>query len=143
MSKCPNCNAPIMEGAKFCMNCGYSLVINEPKVEICPTCGFEVSGAKFCPQCGTSMKKIEANIDEKKVKVSLTKSQKAEFEMSEKKVSSIFEQDYFSNNQTTRKSSNEFELLRSTFTIFAYQRPRPRIWRRGLAKNIKDREDGD
>ena len=50
--KCPNCNASVKKGAKFCPECG------KPLATLCPKCGKAVpKGAKFCPECGASMKK--------------------------------------------------------------------------------------
>ena len=44
---CPNCNASIQEGAKFCMECGSALALQ------CPSCQTDLpSGAKFCLNCG-------------------------------------------------------------------------------------------
>jgi membrane protease subunit (stomatin/prohibitin family) len=47
--KCPNCNAAVKEGQKFCNNCGQKLIeeIN------CIKCGKPLSpGSKFCSNCG-------------------------------------------------------------------------------------------
>ena len=44
---CPNCQATNPAGAKFCMNCGQSLVLT------CPNCATELPPtAKFCFNCG-------------------------------------------------------------------------------------------
>ncbi len=44
---CPQCGAEVVQGAKFCNNCGAKLV------NVCPKCGTElVQGAKFCNNCG-------------------------------------------------------------------------------------------
>lgn len=47
---CPNCNAELREGAKFCTKCGQKIA--QPTV--CISCGAELKpGAKFCVKCGT------------------------------------------------------------------------------------------
>lgn len=46
-ARCPSCNQPVRAGAKFCDNCGASLVL------ACAQCGAELRpGAKFCDSCG-------------------------------------------------------------------------------------------
>ena len=55
MIKCPNCGAIIPADSKFCPNCGYKLVHNEPKPQMikCPHCGSMIpANSKFCPVCG-------------------------------------------------------------------------------------------
>ena len=48
---CPSCRATNGVGARFCQQCGTSLV---PKV--CKQCGSTVqAGAKFCAQCGQTI----------------------------------------------------------------------------------------
>lgn len=46
---CPNCNAPLAGGAKFCPECGTKI-----KAEaFCTECGAKLApGAKFCAECG-------------------------------------------------------------------------------------------
>ena len=47
-STCPSCGQPVINGAKFCPNCGARLV--------CPNCGNAlIPGAKFCPNCGNKI----------------------------------------------------------------------------------------
>jgi membrane protease subunit (stomatin/prohibitin family) len=47
---CPNCQAPVAAGAKFCGSCGTA----QPVTQHCTNCGSEVAaGAKFCGNCGT------------------------------------------------------------------------------------------
>ena len=54
---CPNCNEKIKKGAKFCANCGASLI------EVCPKCHANVEkGAKFCSECGA---KLNSNVCKK------------------------------------------------------------------------------
>lgn len=49
-SKCPKCGLDVVNGAKFCPNCGNKLV------ETCPKCGAEIpNGSKFCPNCGNKL----------------------------------------------------------------------------------------
>ena len=51
-AKCPNCNAEVTAGAKFCAECGAKL----PTKKFCSNCGKEVAeGAKFCPDCGNKL----------------------------------------------------------------------------------------
>ncbi|EPK3140290.1 double zinc ribbon domain-containing protein, partial [Enterobacter cloacae] len=45
---CPNCKASNAPGARFCQQCGTSLVPSA-----CAQCGTTLQpGAKFCAQCG-------------------------------------------------------------------------------------------
>src|SRR5712664_1405577 len=45
--QCPNCNADIPEGSKFCLECGTALL------GCCPSCGnANPASAKFCLECG-------------------------------------------------------------------------------------------
>lgn len=47
---CPQCHAPLPQGAIFCSTCGTKLLTN------CPHCGEAVApGSKFCPKCGQSL----------------------------------------------------------------------------------------
>ena len=49
MASCPNCHAPLEEGAGFCGVCGTPI----PKQVICSHCGQETSAeGKFCERCG-------------------------------------------------------------------------------------------
>ena len=49
---CPHCGAEAAHGAKFCGNCGKSMVVSLT----CARCGTESpSGTKFCPECGNSL----------------------------------------------------------------------------------------
>ncbi len=44
---CPQCQAQVPAGAKFCNNCGAKLIT------VCPECGANVRpGSKFCSECG-------------------------------------------------------------------------------------------
>lgn len=46
---CPHCNASVVAAAKFCPECGKSMVLQMA----CAKCGAKFSGAgKFCPECG-------------------------------------------------------------------------------------------
>ncbi|MBT3319751.1 MAG: zinc-ribbon domain-containing protein [Clostridia bacterium] len=52
MVKCPNCNANVAQGAKFCPECGTSMAA--PTVA-CVKCGRDIKqGVKFCPECGAT-----------------------------------------------------------------------------------------
>ena len=57
---CPECGAPITDGAVFCEECGNRLIPEEPKPpqemapRFCPECGNRLGpGARFCGKCGT------------------------------------------------------------------------------------------
>src|SRR5262245_1567020 len=52
--RCGSCNTENPAGAKFCNECGTSLV------RLCPSCGQQMPpAAKFCGECGTSLKATE------------------------------------------------------------------------------------
>ncbi len=52
--KCTNCNAELIEGAKFCGKCGTPVPVAEPEEMKCSKCGAKlVPNAKFCGKCGT------------------------------------------------------------------------------------------
>ena len=55
---CKNCGNELVEGAKFCMECGT-------KVEtelVCAECGMKLPlNAKFCMECGTKVESAESN----------------------------------------------------------------------------------
>ena len=46
---CPHCGASVVEG-KFCIECGGSLISTE---KVCSNCGHKFEKGKFCPECGT------------------------------------------------------------------------------------------
>ncbi len=49
---CKNCNTQIMEGEKFCPNCGTQTE-QEERAIYCPNCGTPIyDGEKFCTKCG-------------------------------------------------------------------------------------------
>ncbi|MBI2878147.1 MAG: zinc ribbon domain-containing protein, partial [Candidatus Rokubacteria bacterium] len=48
--KCPRCQTPNSEGARFCEECGARLELT------CPSCGQPVgAGKKFCRSCGAAL----------------------------------------------------------------------------------------
>lgn len=49
--KCPKCSNPILEGSKFCNNCGIKLDYIEMECPICHAKDLTHS-SKFCPNCG-------------------------------------------------------------------------------------------
>jgi membrane protease subunit (stomatin/prohibitin family) len=50
---CPNCQATVVAGSKFCPNCGKQI---QPATLTCPKCGHaNAAGAKFCVNCGNSL----------------------------------------------------------------------------------------
>ena len=47
---CPACESEVLEGAKFCTECG------SPLAAACPSCGApHAPGQKFCAECGTAL----------------------------------------------------------------------------------------
>lgn len=51
--QCPKCGKYVLEGAKFCLECGTKIEL--PKNEdiiVCPNCNAAVPKAKFCLECG-------------------------------------------------------------------------------------------
>jgi membrane protease subunit (stomatin/prohibitin family) len=49
---CPNCNATVPVGSKFCNSCGHKL----DQKQFCTQCGNEVpAGSKFCNNCGAKI----------------------------------------------------------------------------------------
>lgn len=56
---CPNCNAKIMHGVKFCSYCGENienLIEDLDYDKKCPNCHAKIeAGHKFCTECGTSI----------------------------------------------------------------------------------------
>jgi class 3 adenylate cyclase/tetratricopeptide (TPR) repeat protein len=47
---CSSCGTAVLEGAKFCLECGSALL------QTCPTCGAShTPGQKFCAECGTGL----------------------------------------------------------------------------------------
>ncbi len=52
MIKCPNCNKELIDGTKFCDDCGAAI----PTAVFCPNCGSMTSAdSAFCESCGTPM----------------------------------------------------------------------------------------
>jgi len=57
-NRCPQCGAPILEGATFCQSCGARLEAEKAPlpVRFCVHCGSQLrEGARFCPKCGQSV----------------------------------------------------------------------------------------
>ena len=53
--KCPNCDAEIKEGSKFCRRCGTRVDNTTPK-SICPNCGARCDADdSFCGECGAAL----------------------------------------------------------------------------------------
>jgi len=53
VKKCPKCGATVDDKAKFCAECGTKLT----NKTTCPDCNTEVkANAKFCPNCGKNLK---------------------------------------------------------------------------------------
>lgn len=47
---CPNCKADIPVNAKFCLECGFKIIMQD-KI-ICPKCKSKVEKGTFCSECG-------------------------------------------------------------------------------------------
>jgi predicted amidophosphoribosyltransferase len=55
---CAKCGKSLMEGAKFCLECGAKVEAPAPAVPgmlNCPACGEAVPGGKFCLKCGAPL----------------------------------------------------------------------------------------
>lgn len=51
--KCIKCGSKLLNGAKFCLECGEKVAAPVPDGTIlCPSCGNTVTKGKFCPECG-------------------------------------------------------------------------------------------
>ena len=60
--KCSNCGEELVEGSKFCGECGAKVV----KPSVCPSCGAAYApGSKFCCACGRSLASSEGGTDVK------------------------------------------------------------------------------
>ena len=52
---CPTCQSPVLDGAKFCTECGTALAAS------CPQCGAAHSpGQRFCAECGSPLSAVAA-----------------------------------------------------------------------------------
>lgn len=54
---CASCGAPLMEGARFCEECGAPVDAEPaPQTRFCPVCGAQLgANAKFCGKCGAKL----------------------------------------------------------------------------------------
>lgn len=52
---CPNCNAEVPEGSKFCLECGTKIELLNENEMICPVCGKKTNKGKFCMECGAPL----------------------------------------------------------------------------------------
>ena len=54
---CPNCQHPLIDNAKFCLECGKAVPAPEVKTPaVCSGCQNELlDNAKFCPHCGKAV----------------------------------------------------------------------------------------
>ncbi len=50
---CAQCGKPLVEGAKFCLECGEAVA--QPGEKTCPACGENTPEGKFCMKCGASL----------------------------------------------------------------------------------------
>jgi hypothetical protein len=114
MKICPQCKNSVIDGAKFCMECGFNIKQYEAEQSAaCPSCGAAHSGGKFCPECGaryvdagnhtyhhavSEMENVKITITEQSVRVlqhtaresTLPKAQIAQ-EEEKAKISALFE----------------------------------------------------
>ncbi|MEW6011722.1 MAG: zinc ribbon domain-containing protein [Euryarchaeota archaeon] len=61
-NSCPQCGIENNENAKFCIECGQSILIQE-KENVCYGCGIiSPAGTKFCPECGQNLTNQEAPV---------------------------------------------------------------------------------
>lgn len=50
---CPRCSSQIIQGSKFCQNCGVAINV----ALNCSGCGSKITAnATFCPECGKKLK---------------------------------------------------------------------------------------
>lgn len=49
---CAKCGAALPENAKFCLECGEKVAVEQAGTVVCPECGKTVAKAKFCSECG-------------------------------------------------------------------------------------------
>ncbi len=62
MKNCPNCNASVIDTAKFCNKCGYNFQANENL--FCTECGAKLQpDSAFCVECGASIQGGGAGFD--------------------------------------------------------------------------------
>ena len=53
MRICGNCGSEVMDGARYCPNCGFLLPAEIPEAFSCVNCGTKLNpGARFCRVCG-------------------------------------------------------------------------------------------
>ena len=52
---CEKCKAELPHGAKFCMQCGTKIIVNDPSKVTCPECGKQTAKGKFCLHCGSKI----------------------------------------------------------------------------------------
>lgn len=53
--RCPNCNAEVPAGAKFCLECGEKIEALSVDEVICPSCRKKTHRGKFCSECGAPL----------------------------------------------------------------------------------------
>lgn len=71
---CNRCNKPIMEGTKFCPECGQEVVLG---AKVCSKCNNVLADdAKFCPKCGTSYHPIAIQVDCSKPRNQISKGKR-------------------------------------------------------------------
>jgi len=60
--KCVKCGNILIEGSKFCLNCGEPVAPKIPDgMQICPNCRKTVPKGKFCFECGCKLVKVCPN----------------------------------------------------------------------------------
>ncbi len=66
--KCTTCGAKIPEEAKFCLECGTKVEVEEQWNRLtCPVCGASVPNGKFCLECGAKLETVCKNCGAKLV----------------------------------------------------------------------------
>ena len=88
MKRCPSCKAIVSDEFNFCAKCGSELIEEECQ---CAKCGRTFAGGRFCPYCRHDNSNQSELLNERKLKVSFTKKEVAEMEMSESQARRVFD----------------------------------------------------
>ncbi len=137
--KCKNCNAEILDDAKFCSNCGFKM---ESK-NLCPNCGIEIEqGIKFCGSCGEQISgSFSTNHQQSKLKSGSTKQRVYVNKASQLSKASEIVKALLSNENL------EYQEFPDSNGILIQARKPPKIWKTALgleiAATIKLNKDGE
>ena len=64
MKTCPQCQAQVVDKAKFCNKCGFNIKASEEQKSFCIECGAELPvGSLFCIECGAKTEDVSINFD--------------------------------------------------------------------------------